>query len=45
MCFDYRAVNKDTIPDRYPISRIDELMDMVGKRKAKVFSSLDLMKG
>ena len=45
VCVDYRAVNKDTVPDRYPIPRIDELMDMVGKRKAKIFSSLDLMKG
>ena len=45
VCVDYRAVNKNTVPDRYPIPRIDELMDMVGKRKAKIFSSLDLMKG
>jgi len=45
VCVDYRAVNKNTIPNRYPISRIDELMDMVGKRKGKIFSSLDLMKG
>ena len=45
VCVDYRAVNKNTIPDHYTIPRIDELMDMVGKRKAKIFSSLDLMKG
>ena len=25
--------------------RIDELVDMVGKKNAEVFSSLDLMKG
>eukprot|EP00253_Pinus_taeda_P022227 PITA_22227 len=27
MCIDYRALNKKTLKNRYPISRIDELMD------------------
>ena len=45
VCVDYRALNKDTVPDRYPLPRIDELMDMVGRQHARVFSSLDLMKG
>ena len=45
VCVDYRALNKDTEPDKYPIPRIDELIDQVGKCKAKVFSALDLMKG
>jgi hypothetical protein len=27
MCIDYRSLNKKTIKNRYPISRIDELMD------------------
>ena len=44
-CVDYRALNRDTVPDRYPLLRIDELMNIVGRRHAKVFSSLDLMKG
>ena len=42
---DYRALNKDTISDRFPIPRVDELVDMVGRFKATVFSALDLMKG
>ena len=45
VCVDYRGVNKDTIPDKYPIPRIDELIDMVGRNKPSVFTSLDLMRG
>ena len=45
VCVDYRALNKDTVQDRFPILRIDELVDMVGRCKATVFSALDLMKG
>ena len=44
VCVDYRGVNEDTVPDRYPIPRIDELIDTIGCRKGKFFSSLDLMK-
>jgi len=40
-----RALNRDTVPDKYPIPRIDELIGRVGSCKAKVFSALDLMKG
>ena len=45
VCVDYRNVNKDTVPDKYPMPRIDELVFMVGHRKSTVFSSLDLMCG
>ena len=45
VCVDYEALNKDTEPDKYPIPRIDELIDQVGRCKAKVFLALDLMKG
>jgi hypothetical protein len=43
MCVDYRQLNKFTIPDRYPIPRIDALLDKVGKNI--IFSSLDLQAG
>ena len=45
VCVDYRGVNKDTVVDKYPIPRIDELIDMVGRNKPKIFTSLDLMRG
>ena len=45
VCVDYRALNQNTVADRYPIPRVDDLVDMVGKKHAKVFSCLDLMRG
>ena len=45
VCIDYRGINKDTILDCYPIPRIDDLIDMVGRCKGKFFTTLDLMKG
>ncbi len=43
MCVDYRALNKITIKNKYPLPRIDELFDRL--RGAKWFSSIDLYSG
>ena len=40
---DYRALNKSTIRNQYPIPRVDDLLDQL--RGAKVFSAIDLMQG
>ena len=40
LCVNYRALNKITIKDRYPLPLISETLDKL--RDAKVFTSLDL---
>jgi hypothetical protein len=43
MCIDYRELNKVTIKNRYPLPRIDDLVDQL--QGARVFSKVDLRLG
>ena len=43
MCVDYRALNKISVKNRYPLPRIEDLIDQL--QPAKFFSKLDLKSG
>ena len=43
LCIDYRAINKITVPNRYPLPNMDELKERV--RETKYFNKIDLKNG
>ena len=43
MCVDYRALNKATIKNKYPLPRIEDLMDQI--QGSAVFTKIDLRSG
>ena len=43
MCIDYRALNNQTIKDRYPLPYIDDLLDRLGQ--AQHVTTIDLASG
>jgi len=42
-CIDYRRLNDATLPDVYPLQRVENLIDKIGR--AKYLTKIDLSRG
>ena len=42
---DYRKINFNSMPDKYVIRTVNESIDIIGKDRSRIFSSLDLASG
>lgn len=42
-CVDYRQINKKLVADRFPLPRMDDILDQLGR--ARFFSVIDLLNG
>lgn len=43
MCVDFRTINRKLVADKFPLPRIDDILDNLGR--AKYFSIIDLLYG
>ena len=43
MCIDYRALNKISVKNRYPLPKVEELLDRL--HGARYFTKIDLASG
>lgn len=43
LVIDFRNLNKQILPDKFPLSRIDTILDQLGR--ARYFTTFDLMSG
>ena len=44
-CCDFRALNKVTRPKFFPLPRMEDVLDSLGRSQAQIFSTLDLLSG
>jgi len=44
-CIDFRRLNLVTNPVKFPLPRIQDILDRIGQKKAKYYAVLDLTKG